>query len=343
MARIGTRHLSRLCHNVGTGLHAGVDIRRVWESESHRGPIRSRHHLAAVGERIAHGEGLAASLKASNGFFPSLLCEMVEVGERTGRLEQVFLRLSDHYSQVLKLRRDFLMGIAWPMLELCAAIGVIGLLIWLLGAIGAKGLDGEPMGVFGLSGAQGAMIFFGGVFAVALALAGLLYAFQSGTISPDPFLRLLLHVPGLGNGLRTIAMSRLIWSLAIASDSDLSPDKTVELATRSAQNSYYTDHLEQMQRTIRRGNEMHEAFRATNRYPDDFLDALQTGEITGRVSETMQVLAKDYEEKARLFYRTMAVVGGVLVFLLVAGIIIFMIFYLFFTMIMPVYRDAGAI
>ena len=340
MARIGTGQLSRLCHNVGTGLHAGLDVRRIWETECQRGSLGSRTYLNAVRARIDQGEALASALKAADGYFPSLFCEMVEVGERTGRLEKVFLRLSEHYQQIVKLRRDFLMGIAWPLIELTAAICVIGLLIWLLGALGAKGLDGEPLGVFGLSGTSGAAIYFGVVLLVVAALAAVIWVFQKGIISPDPILRVMIQLPGIGHGLRTVAMSRLTWSLAMATDSDLSADKSIELATRSAQNSFYIDHLEQMKRSIRRGGEMHEAFRATDRYPDDFLDALQTGEISGSISETMQVVAKDYEEKARLFYRSLAVIGGVLVFLAVAGIIVFMIFYLFFTMVAPVYEDA---
>jgi type II secretory pathway component PulF len=115
----------------------------------------------------------------------------------------------------------------------------------------------------------------------------------------------------------------------MATDSDLPPDKSIELAVRSTQNSYYTDMIEQMRLTIRRGGEMYDAFRSTGRYPDDFLDTIQTGELSGRVSETLQTLSRDYDERAKMWYRGLSVACGLGVFLLVAIFMIVMIFQVF--------------
>jgi type IV pilus assembly protein PilC len=165
-----------------------------------------------------------------------------------------------------------------------------------------------------------------GVAVVAAMIAMPIIAIQKGWLDPGPFYRLLLQVPGLGRGLSTIAMSRLTWALSMATDSDLPPDKAIELAVRSTQNSYYTDMIEQMRLTIRRGGEMHDAFRSTGRYPDDFLDAIQTGELSGRVSETLQVLSRDYDDRAKIWYRGLSYACGFGVFVLVVGVMIFMIF-----------------
>ena len=52
----------------------------------------------------------------------------------SGRLEAIYKRLAEQYDQRLKMRRLFLAAIAWPMIQLVLAIGVIGLLIWIMGA-----------------------------------------------------------------------------------------------------------------------------------------------------------------------------------------------------------------
>ena len=325
MARISTRHLARLCHNLGTGLHAGLSVRRVWENESQRASPNGRRHFENVQNHINEGDSLAVAFKDSNGYFPPLFCEMVEVGERTGRLERVFQRLAEHYDQIIVLRRNFLAGIAWPMIQLILGLLVVGGLIWILGAIGGES-GRERLSIFGLYGATGAMIWFTVVAVVAAIIVVPIVGIQNGWLDPGPLYRLLLQVPGLGRGLTTIAMSRLTWALSMATDSDLPPDKAIELAVRSTQNSYYTDMIEQMRLTIRRGGEMHEAFRSTGRYPDDFLDAVQTGELSGRVSETLQVLSRDYDDRAKTWYRGLSVACGLAVFLLVAAVMIFMIF-----------------
>ncbi|MGE0759140.1 MAG: type II secretion system F family protein [Pirellulaceae bacterium] len=338
MARIAWRRLSRLCHNVGTGLHAGLDIRRLWETQCQQALSSERPHLEQVRARIASGDAVAASCRSVDGFFPPLFCEMIEVGERTGRMELVFFRLAEHYDRLVLLRRNFLIGIAWPLFEFTAGVLAIGLLIYILGAIGAE-WEGERIGVFGLSGARGAAIWFGLVGAAVAAIVSPLIAIQRGWLDPGPLYRVLIHVPVIGHGLRIFSMSRLTWALAMATDSDLAPDKAIELAVRSTQNGYYTERLDQMKLAVRRGGEMHDAFRATRIFPADFLDALETGEVSGRVSETLQVLAKDYEERANAWYRGLAVACGLTILVCVAGLIIYMVFHLFFNIYLKPIND----
>jgi len=323
MARIGTGQLAKFCHRVGTSLQAGVDVLRIWGSEAHRGSPRHRREMEMLRERIVGGESLAAAFTQTGGYFPPLVCEMIDVGERTGRIDEVFLRLADHYDHIVRLRRDFLFGIAWPMFELTVAVLVIGILIWALGMLGTG------IAVFGLSGTKGMLLWFGFVGLIIAAFLGVGLAIRHGWINPEPVFRALMNLPGIGLVLRTMAMARLTWSLAIATDSDLRAEKAVSLAVRSTENSYYTSQLDTMFHALRHGKPIHTAFRETRIYPDDFLDTLETGELAGTISESMHHLAKDYENRAKALYRTMGVVAGVVIFLLIAGIMIFFIFKLF--------------
>ena len=322
--RIGLKVMSRFCHNVGTGLHAGVDVRRVFETEANRGSTYHRNKILEIRDHISDGGSVAEALAAAGGYFPPLLCEMVQVGENTGRLEQIFLRLGEYYEQLLKMRRDFLMGIAWPVLQMIMAICVIGGFILIIGLIA----DPPPITFFGLYGVRGAAIYFSVVGLIFGTLGGLVFASARGWLDLDPVYRLFMYVPFLGNGLKTVCLSRLTWALAMSTDSDLSAKRAVQLAVRTTESSYYTRYIDGMLNVIGRGRTMHDAFESTGVYPSDFLDALQTGEISGQISETMMILAREYEDRVKLFFRTLTVVAGTLVFLLVAGFIIFMIFSL---------------
>lgn len=331
--RMGAKQLARLCHSVGTSLHAGLDVVRVWETESQRGSALQRRMIAEVRDRIAKGSSIAEALAATDGYIPSLVVEMSEVGERTGRIEQVFLRLAEHYDRLVKLQRDFLIGIAWPLFELTLGIIIIGVLILVLGLIGGPG-EGESFSVLGLSGWSGLAIYSTIIIMIVATIAGTIVGVRQGLINLDPLLRLIMQLPFLGRPVQTLSLSRLIWSLSMATDSDLDPRRAMELAIRTTQNSYYTSHIDGMKIVISRGGEMTDAFRQTGIYPDDFLDALQTGEMTGNLSETLAILARDYEERAKQFYRLLAVISGLVIFLMIAGVMIFMIFTLFFTFIL---------
>lgn len=306
------------------GLHAGVDIRRVFETEASRGSTYHRNKVMEIRDRISDGGSVAEAIAASKGYFPPLLCEMVQVGEKTGRLERIFLRLGEYYEQLLKMRREFLMGIAWPVLQLIMAICVVGGFILIIGLIA----DPPPITFFGLYGVRGAAIYFSVVGLIIGTIGGLIFGSSRGWVDLDPVYRLFMYVPFLGNGLKTVCLSRLIWAMSMSTDSDLSAKRAVELAVRTTESSYYTRFIDGMMNIIGRGRTMHDAFESTSVYPSDFLDALQTGEISGQISETMLILSKEYEDRVKLFFRTLTVLAGTAVFLMVAGFIIFMIFSL---------------
>lgn len=320
--RIGLQVLGRFCHNVGTSLHAGVDVRRVFEMEAARGTMRHRSKVLEIRDHVARGTSVSEAFKASNGYFPSLLCEMVEVGERTGRLEQIFIRLGEYYEQLLKLRRTFLMGIAWPMLELFGAIMVIGLFILIIGMIA----DPPPMTFFGLYGVRGAIIYFTIVTLIGGTITLTILSATRGWVNLDPIISLLMKTPFLGTGLQNVALSRLTWAMAMATDSDLSAKRAIELSVRTTQSSYYMRFLDGMKNVIGRGKTMHDAFSTTGVYPDEFLASLETGEISGNISETMLLMSREYEDRTKTFFRVLTGLAGILIFLTVAGVIIFMIF-----------------
>jgi type II secretory pathway component PulF len=337
MARISTRALSQFCHRVGNSLQAGIDVRKIWDMESHRGTSQQQAVMRGIHDRIARGESLSTAFAESGGFFPPLVCEMVEVGERTGRLDEVFLKLGDHCDHQIELQRVFLMSISWPMIELSLAIVAIGVFIWLYGFLDLKTMDGSPMTILGLYGTSGLLIYVLSVAAILGVVSFPFVAARRGWVDLGPLYRLLAYIPGIGGAIRSLALSRLSWALSMSTDSSLDAQRAVELAVRSTQNSYYTVHLDRMRREIRQGRSLHTAFEVTGAYPAEFLDALDTGETAGRISETMAILARQMQDRARSQCRVLAIAASILVLFAVFGLIISFIFKMFFQVYGPLF------
>ena len=75
---------------------------------------------------------------------------------------------------------------------------------------------------------------------------------------------------------------------------------------------------------------MAEALRSTGEYPSDFVDAIEVGEDTGQLSESMDRLSRQYEDKAKAALSALAVLAGFAVWGLVALFIIVLIFRIAF-------------
>ncbi|MEX2174418.1 MAG: type II secretion system F family protein [Pirellulaceae bacterium] len=331
---ISTRSLINLSHRVGTALRSGVDTRKVWELETRHasGPLKSQ--LDAIRRRVSAGDPVADAMRSANGYFPPMFVQMVEVGEATGKLDEVLLRLAEHYEHQQQMRRTFWLGIAWPLFELVFAVLVIGGLIFILGMLNTgQTILGIPMGT------STALLWFLGCGLIAGTIALTAHALARGWLGPQPVL-LAMKIPVLGKSLESLALSRLTWSLAISLDSGMDASRAVKMSIRAAQNPYYESALPRVAGGIRANQEFHESFRAAGVFPADFLDSLEAAELAGATTESLLRLAKEYENRARTAIRVLTGIATVGVMLLVFGVIIAAIFTLFFELYMKPINEA---
>lgn len=331
MARIGMRELAGLCRRLGTSLAAGVDVRTVWQRETERqAGWQAGHHYRQIAEDVARGQSVRDAIEASGSFFPALFREMVAVGEETGHQAEVFLQLAHHYDGLLRLRRLFLAGITWPMIELGLAIGIIGFLIWILGVIGNA--TGTPVDVLGLGliGNRGLAIYALFLLGVAAGLFILWRAVRSGVVWVRPVQYFVMRLPALGGALRTMALARLTWALHLTLKTGMDLRRALPLSVQSSQNVEFIEGIARLNGVVNAGGTLTEAFEAAGRYPVDFLDAVRVGEDSGNLDESMAHLSRQYEDRARLALNTLTVLAGVAVFALVAAIIILAIFRIAF-------------
>jgi len=324
VGRIGLGKLAAFLRRVGASLRAGLDPLGTFQKEAEYGSAAHRSMMSRVSQAIADGGSLADGLAACEGYFPPLVCTLVEVGETSGRLDDILRGLAEHYEHLLSLRRTFLVGIAWPGIQLGAAIGVVGLLIWVLGMVRSMtGMEVDPLG-FGLVGTSGLLVYLGLVTATLGGVAVLVLGLLRGAFGAGP-LRVAMRLPVLGNCLRTAALSRFAWTLGLTLDSGMNARRSMELALRSTENAYYTSQMKTVDATLLQGREFHEALRATGLFPDEFLQMLQTAEVSGTHGESMQRLADEYRQRAQTAAKALTVAASFAVWVLVAAVLIALI------------------
>ncbi|MBN1393854.1 MAG: type II secretion system F family protein [Pirellulales bacterium] len=327
--RIQLKPLIALCRRAGTSLEAGVDIRTVFARERDRTAGHLRRHLAQIAKDLEQGESLADALREADDFFPLLFRELVEVGEQTGNLDEVLGQLAEHYETRLTMRRNFLAAITWPMAQLGIALGVIGFLIWIMGMM--PKIDDKPIDILGcgLIGNRGLTIYLVFLAVMAAAIWVVVRAVARGMLWTRSIQQLVLRLPGLGGPLQTMALARLAWSMHLTMNTGMEVRRALRLSLRSARNARYTDQIPAIDAAIEAGHSIHEAFCAAGGYPADFLDTLAVGEESGKIVDSMGILSRQYQERARMALAALTVLAGWAVWGLVAAMIILMIFRLF--------------
>ncbi|OGO00599.1 MAG: hypothetical protein A2Y58_01285 [Chloroflexi bacterium RBG_13_51_52] len=121
------RSMGLFCQTASMLLGAGLRLPQIIDIviQTNRNRI-IRGAFSGVRERLVQGEGLSQPM-TENKLFPSLLVEMIVVGEKTGSMDTTLGTLADFYEQEVDRKIDSLISMIEPVLTL--AIG--GLVIFI--------------------------------------------------------------------------------------------------------------------------------------------------------------------------------------------------------------------
>lgn len=323
------KQLSELCYRVATSLEAGIDIRRIWRSEADRATGRTQKVFTAVADSVESGETISAALTPWKGFFPRLFVAMVNVGEATGTLGEVLRRLSQHYDHRTQVARKFRSQIAWPLLQLFAALTVVGLMILIGGVI--ETAPGKPLDLlgFGLTGMSGLVTYAGLLGAIVIGALLL-----KGYLDRRPYVRAAwiefwTNQPVIGPCLKKISLARIAWGLHLTLNVDMDLRRVAPIVLNISGNRYYAKHGAGVADEIGNGNPLSVAFAKTEVFPREFLDALAVAEESGQLVESMQRLSRQYEEEAESAMTTLSAVLAGFIWAGVATMIVILIFRIF--------------
>lgn len=332
--QISYGRLAQFCHRVGTSVRAGIDPRRIWSLETGHGTSIQRQKMEEIGRRIAAGDTVSEAMRDARGYFPSLVCELVEVGEQTGRLDEVLLGLAHHYDHLVALRREFIRGVTPAALQFTAAVLIVGGLIWFMGIISP-----DTQILPGLSGGSAVVTYFLLIATALGAITAMVFATVRGWFGPVPMM-LAMRVPMLGGCIKDMALSRFCWTLGMTLDSGVDARRSVKLALRSTQNTYYMSHEETVDRAILKGVLFVEALGPTGAFPEDFLHSLRVAEESGTHGDSMFRLAQEYQGRAERASRLLSQLATFAVWGCFVVLMCLLIYRLVVTLILPPYQEA---
>jgi len=335
-SRLPLSVLIDLCRTLRHSLGAGLMLRDVFRQQAKRahGPLREVVERIAV--QLEAGHDLRQALKDEGEVLPPLFVALAGVGEQTGMLPEVFGELEKYFVRQQKLRRQFLGQISWPVFQLAMAILVIAGLIFFLGVIAGRAGPGmpafDPLG-FGLKGGSGALIFLAVVLGGLGVLAGGYWLVTRRLGRGAEMAGFLLGLPALGPCLRALALARFCLALRLTTETGMSIMEAMRLSLRATSNEAYTARVKPVVASLKEGQTLTAALALAGAtlFPEDFRHIIAVAEESGRLTEVLRQQADVYDEEAGRRLAILTNLAGYIVWLIIGGIIVFLIFRMFFS------------
>lgn len=319
---------------IHTLLRAGVPIMRALAGMQESANKGMRQVLLELRESLDSGRDLSTSMaRHVNKVFSPFYIAMVRVGEMTGMLEEIFLRMFHHLEFEKYMRDQVKSALRYPsfvMTAMAVAIAVVN--IWVIPTF-AKVFQGFkvelPLMTRMLIGFSNFMLhnwpfLLGGIFAC-------IFAFKSwvgSTAGRRQWDQTKLNLPIAGKIIKKATLARFSRSFALAMQSGVPIIQAMTVVAQSMDNVYLTEKIEGMRAGIERGESVLRTAVASGMFPPVVLQMIAVGEESGSLDNMLAQVAEMYQNEVEYEIKTlgqqiepiMIVFLGIMVLILALGI-----------------------
>lgn len=313
---------------------AGVPILRAFSGlEASTDKPAMAELLKDIRASLDQGRELAAAMARHQEIFGAFYIAMIRVGEMTGRLTEVFLRLNEHLEFEQDVRARIKQAVRYPifvMIAMAVAIVILNLFVIPVFAKVFAGFNAElPLITRGLLGFSAwmvkwwPMLIVGGI-AVWMGVRAYLR-------TPDGRYRWdarKLKLPIVGDIILKATLGRFARSFALSSQSGVPLVQALTVVAQTVDNAYIGLRIEQMRDGIERGESISRCAAATGVFTPVVLQMINVGEETGELDNLLFEIAAMYERETDYNIKGLSAaiepilltVVGVLVLLLALGV-----------------------
>jgi len=255
------------------------------------------------------------------------------VGEMTGRLDEVFLRLYEFLAFEKKMGEDVKSALRYPVIVLCALAAAMFIInIFVIPAfakIFASFKIQLPLMTRVLLGTSDFFVTYWPLMIVSLiaAIVGarLYVGTPAGRYRWD---RLKLHLPVVGDLLHKATLARFARSFALSGKSGVPIVQALAVVANVVDNAFLEARVLQMRDGIERGESVLRTAVSTGVFSPVVLQMVAVGEETGEIDALMTEVADMYEREVTIEVEGLTaklepillVIMGVLVLILALGV-----------------------
>jgi len=283
---------------------AGVDLLESLESTALGMGGLAGEQLRATAVALRRGDRVADAFRQNMPGLPGYVHALVNVGEASGRLDQVLSDAAEQMAFEDRIQREVVTALTYPSFLMIAGLGAVGFLFYevvprFAEMIGDNRANLTGLAAFVINAGEG---FRANAVLIIAALAILVISVLGALSTPRGRIQVYntaLQIPVLGDMLR--ARERATWAriMGFALRSGVGLLEAADLAAAAAPEGSFRRGLANASRQIKVGKRIDEAFDEPGMLANMDLSLLRTGQRTGALTEMFGFIAEKYEQDLR--------------------------------------------
>lgn len=300
--QLSNTELSSFCNQMALILKSGISSIEgvsimLEESQSNSEKII----LQTIYDTLLETGNLFQALQTAE-VFPSYMLHMVDIGEQTGRLDDIMKSLSLHYEREENIARSIRSAVAYPLIMISMMTVVILILITKVMPIFNQVFTqlGQEMSGFskGLLSIGTTINRYSALFIAILVLFVILgFYFTKTKHGHKTFVLLRNHIPVLRHLYEKTSSCRFADCMALTLNSGLNPDYCTELAESLIEDENFRQKITKCRQMMSEGSELSAALTQTGIFSGIYGRMTNLASRTGGLDTVMSEIAEKYEEE----------------------------------------------
>lgn len=321
--RVSPSLLNGAYRELSTLLAVGIPLAEALQTVAGQQSPALRHSLLMLRDGVCSGQSLTESMRRQPRYYDAVALSLVEVGERSGTLEQSLQRLAELRERSLQFKGKLGTALVYP-----ATVVVVGVVVSLFlmtfvvpKLLGVLEQSGKPLPSSTRLVKGASDLLLQGWWALMAAGVGVTWVAVLAMRRPvvrswwDGF---QLRLPVLGPLLIKQAVSRVSLVIATLCRSGVGLIASLELAESATSNTVIRRALREARASVTVGREIAEALGGgTGVLPPTVVQVFAVGQASGRLEEMLERLSGDYDQQvAAATARLTAMLEPILILLL---------------------------
>ena len=334
--KIKLKDISLFCKQMSVMLNSGIPLNNAVDILEQQTDAKNlKASLKVISKGLKEGNQLSKSLIEQNGLFPDLLIRMVQAGEKTGKLDEVLERMSEHYNKELKTSRQIRGAMIYPAVLAFLAVAATLVLLYVVipnfSGIFAQSGVALPLPTRIVLAASNFVqsywyILFGGVG----LLVFLFLRYRSTEAGRYQLDQLKLKMPVVKGPMQKIVTARFASTLATLTSAGIPLVEAIDSAAATTNNAVVIDKLRIANEGLQKGERLTGMLTSTGLFPPMMLSMVKIGEESGSLESMLNKTSDFYEEELEaaikqllsLLEPAMIIVMGVIIGGIVASVML---------------------
>ena len=300
--KIKLKDISLFCKQMSVMLNSGIPLNNAVDILEQQTDAKNlKASLKVISKGLKEGNQLSKAMLDQEGMFPDLLIRMVQAGEKTGKLDEVLEKMSEHYNKELKTSRQIRGAMIYPAVLAFLAVAAVLALLYIVipsfsGIFEQSGMDMPLPTRIVLAASNFVRSYWYILFGVTGILVFLFLRYRSTEAGRYQLDRLKLWLPVIKGPMQKIVTARFASTLAILTSAGIPLVEAIESAAATTNNAVVIEKMKIANEGLQKGERLTGMITATGLFPPMMLSMVKIGEESGSL-ESMLIKTSDYYEE----------------------------------------------